>query len=356
MHSRGVISGALLVAMFAVGVLAAPVGAKSEQCVVTNEAFSGSYATLQEAIDAATAGDELTVDGRCVGNSWIRKDLTISGKNQHATLDGDNNGTVVGISLAEVTLYQLVITNGSIGIESHRALNLIESTVSGNTGTGIYNSFSTLNVVDSTVSGNGGNGISTVFGRVTLTDSIVSANSRGGISAYGEGVGVDLVNSTVTGNSGASYGGGISVIFGNVTLTNSTVSDNSATLHGGGIYGVSSGIFLNDSTVRGNSAASGGGVSNETGSTFGGSGLWLNVSKVINNTATGDGGGIFNGSRSTPPFFAPSTVHLNEGSRVSGNSAGGVGGGIFNNTFSLVLFNGGTVIGNRPDDIYQPPS
>ena len=65
-----------LVAAFVSAVLVAPIGAAPDACVVKNKALKETYASLQEGIDAASAGDELVVRGTCVGTSTIAKDLT----------------------------------------------------------------------------------------------------------------------------------------------------------------------------------------------------------------------------------------------------------------------------------------
>src|SRR5262245_40675903 len=104
----------------------APV-AKAEQpkCLVVNKSRDvGSYRTLQAAQDAASAGDNLTVKGTCLGRSDITKDLTITGHTNPgfgpATLDGDGALHVVTIgSGVAVAINSLTITNGNaIGRDS----------------------------------------------------------------------------------------------------------------------------------------------------------------------------------------------------------------------------------------------
>ena len=137
-------------------------------------------------------------------------------------------------------------------ISNYGTLILTNSTVSDNTGSGIWNGGSgTLTLTESTVSGNtdapqGGGGIKNLGGTATLVNSTVSGNTAppdregGGIQNGGT---LTLVNSTVSGNS-APLGGGIfncvwgalSVSFGTLTLVNSTVSGNTASDEGGGIF------------------------------------------------------------------------------------------------------------------------
>ncbi len=90
-----------------------------------------------------------------------------------------------------------------------------------------------------------------------------AAGEAGGIHNNKGGT-VNLTNSTVSGNTSNTYGGGIRNE-GTVNLTNSTVSDNSAQ-YGGGIHCGTEGttlVNLTNSTVSGNSATGqGGGIYN----------------------------------------------------------------------------------------------
>ena len=88
-------------------------------------------------------------------------------------------------------------------------LNVIESTISGNSGDGIDNVRGTLNVVRSTISNNtddatfSGNGIKTdgvsTFGRLTVTNSTISGNEDQGIQVLGGTLSV--ANSTISDNT-----------------------------------------------------------------------------------------------------------------------------------------------------------
>ena len=101
---------------------------------------------------------------------------------------------------------------------------------------------------------------------------------------------VSVNNLTIkNGDNTSGYGGGgIFNGYGTLSLTNSTVSGNTATYDGGGIFNYGT-LTLTNSTVSGNSAAFyGGGIFNEYG-------LTLTNSTVSGNTATYyGGGGIFN--------------------------------------------------------------
>jgi hypothetical protein len=96
---------------------------------------------------------------------------------------------------------------------------------------------------------------------------------------------------------------------------NSTISGNSSQSNGGGILNESATVVLNDnSQVVGNVASLGGGIYNAGSSSgLGSASVTMNgVSKITGNTATGgQGGGVY----SEPE----STVTLNDGSSITGN-------------------------------------
>lgn len=168
------------------------------------------------------------------------------------TLDGGNATTILSVGyypqLASVQLNNLVFDHGYYGaIFNGGTLTMTDCTVTGSVnsdydGGGIYN-FGTLTLTRSRVTGNSsisrGGGIGNdAQGTVNLIASTVSGNTAdygGGIyNNYGT---VNLLDSTVSGNTARSnvfmYDGG--GIFNNDTLnlTNSTVSGNQASLIGG---------------------------------------------------------------------------------------------------------------------------
>ncbi len=97
------------------------------------------------------------------------------------------------------------------------------------------------------------------YGTLTLTDTTVDANVAdargGGIYDYEGGV-LDLVQSTLSGNSSPQGGGIFSELFihgaASVTLTNATVSGNSASQDGAGVYMQGGALRLFNATVAGN--------------------------------------------------------------------------------------------------------
>ncbi len=246
----------------------------------------------------------------------------------------DNTGTGVGLSLGTV--------------------HLTGTTVANNTGRGVGLTDGALTVTGSTISDNGGDGVRTTgqgSGLFTLTNTTVNNNGGTGVicSACGD---LTVTGSTITGNhpAGTSQGGGVQVLFDQdapadqpvVTVTESTISGNTRTGAGGGI---STGIIENTggpppaqihvvrSTISGNTASGvadsqGGGISALTGE------VRVDNSTVTGNNADAAGGGI---------YTLDHDVHLRHAT-VSANTAGGVGDNVATNaglhTFGSILAGG----------------
>ena len=158
---------------------------------------------------------------------------------------------------------------------------------------------------------------------ITVTDGngvgYGSTSGRGGGIFVGNRSDLTLIDSTITGNTAASNGGGV-FLRGTLTLTDSTISDNSAGSLGGGAYAYV--VNATRSTISGNSAYSGGGI-------FAAAAATVADSTIYDNTATGgdraEGGGIFVYLR--PSFSGESGLRLLN-STVVGNEADYRGGGV----------------------------
>jgi hypothetical protein len=325
MRSRSLVLALATVAL-GTALLVPSASAVETQCGVRNVRSGQSLGTLNQAVEAATAGDTLYVKGTCEGDTTLTKQLTIDGETPPnygpPTLQGrptEVQAVVRVLARVPVTITGLTITGGTSngGIFSEGSLTLANSTVTGNA-LGIINSGpeASLTLTSSTVSNNPElGGITNSEGSLTLTNSTVSGN---------------------TSNPGGSSntGGGISTNFGGVvTLNGSTVTGNTAQL--GGIWSRESSVTLNSSNVIGNTA------------------IRKNTSPEL---FAGDGGGIYDAEKSS--------LHLNGSSSVNNNTAQGVGGGIYvqsNETSGLhgneahLTFGpgwNGTVSGNFPDNVF----
>ncbi len=211
----------------------------------------------------------LTIAGRgenvsASGDLDITGNLAIDGAGAASTIiDGGGIDRVLEVHLGATVLIQSVtVRNGN-------------AKPSGESGGGLYNQ-GTLTVTNSTVTGNSSNsggGIASENGTVSIVRTTISNNVSsyyGGIWNVGSGAFLTLTHSTVSGNiTGSFRGGGIVNVAGHVTLNNSTVSGNISLGEGaGGIWNWQSGstFTLINTTVSGNTGNEySGGIRNSGG-------------------------------------------------------------------------------------------
>lgn len=160
---------------------------------------------------------------------------------------------------------------------------------------------------------------------INVIETEIVGNTGSGIYVGGE-VAATVNNSVVSGNSSSRHGGGIAYIVSGIpennvlTVTGSTISGNTAFQTGGGIYAYSRNLVqtvIDDSTIDGNLAGgSGGGVM--VVSSVGGeqAALTMTDTTVSGNTGHGDAGGL--------RVFASQPIDIT-GSTISGNTTNGIG-------------------------------
>jgi hypothetical protein len=224
--------------------------------LLTDTTASSSPGELRTTIATAAAGDTIVFQPglsgtisltAALGPLNIGKDLTIagSGANLIAVSGQRATGDFTIAAGVNATLFDLAIDNGQAGI-----------------GAGIFNN-GILTVQDSTLSGSlatnspgGGGGIyNHSGGTLTVLDSTISntATQGGAISNSGTAT---VRNSTLSGNSGGSYGGAIYNHSGaTLTVQNSTVVGNNVSVYGGGIFNHGGTLNLANTIIAGNSAA-----------------------------------------------------------------------------------------------------
>jgi hypothetical protein len=284
--------------------------------------------------------------------SLVVTNSTVSG-NAGVGIENSQSRTPCGGLGGSLTLTNSAVReNSASGIVNYGSLTLTGSTVSDNRDGGIGNGGPTT-LTNSTVSGNAGVGIDSsgyiLPGGVTLTNSTIAQNSGSGIASNHEVLTLNHTN--VTGNTGSqecsdtcfTAGGGItSAQDQEVTLANSTVAGNTAE-RGGGLWVSYETVTLTNSTVARNAARYGGGIAG----TFGEAAPAVVLdgsSSVSGNTASVDGGGVWN-----PPVEGPSATRLilNDSASVSRNAASGNGGGIYNGDGEVILNDSASVTRNR---------
>lgn len=310
--------------------------------VVDTIAPSVSHTTLQSAVDAASSGDTLRVQGTCVGNTIVDMSLTIAAW-PRATLDGNHTGSVLTIEpldrMPTVTLKGLTITHGT-------ALD----------GGGINYFGGTLTLIDLTITDNaasrGGGGIESGHALVILDDTTVKDNTAGvagGISSTSGSLYL-FGSSSVHHNTASGDGGGIVSGDGNAYLYDTaSVHHNAAGGSGGGIRTFAFWLYLNDgSSVDHNTAGGdGGGIAASDGARL----IVAGSSSIRRNTAGGDGGGAYIDKTAV-------ALALSDTSLISGNKAGGEGGGVWSSILLETYANvvpGVNVIRNHPDDVFIAP-
>lgn len=223
--------------------------------------------------------------------------------------------------------------------------------VTGSSGTEVYLNGST--VTGNTAARDGGGlwnqtgSKMVVRGNSVVSNNVAAGNSatQGGGGIFNNGGTLNVLSSTVSGNSASGTsgsGGGLFSTGGNVFVNLSTLSGNSANRAGGAIEVVNGVTFVRDSTLGGNGIGDGN-IAGPGGSAAPGNGGAVHVSggsstfviegtTVEGNTAAREGGGLWN--------QAGSLMIVRGGSTVSGNITAGAstgGGGLFNNGGKLVL-------------------
>ena len=195
-----------------------------------------------------------------------------------------------------------------------------------------------------------------ISGEITLSSALPAiANTSPGsltIDATGQAISINGFNSNtsasvqiLTVNSGATLtlkyltiakgngggSGGAIVNNGTLTVSNSTVTDSTAPsgMNGGGIYNLGTLIVSNSSFSKNTASADGGAIFNNGGT------LTITGSTFSTNSAGGSGGGIYNSGGAT---IGDSTF--------SGNSSASGGGAVFHNSGTLGVSNS-TLLGQQ---------
>ena len=333
------------------------VGLGRQQLIINgNDELTAFYVTGEATIVsdlmvtgcAGTAGVSVATDGSLLlENAWIYRnkaggilnegDLTVT----NSIISGNTGENGAGIysyaTEGDPTLMIIdseILNNTGLGIYAQSGVTTISnSTISNNfalkdnmSSGGIAN-YATMAIIDSTLSGNsgsyGGRSINNI-GIMKITGTIISQNKFGGVHNNGE---LTIANSTIADNA-ANCGGGVYNSHGILKITNSTLSGNTvsdAYASGGGIYNKDGTVTIINSTFSGNSASSnlayGGGIYNDRGTiTLVGSTLWGNSAK--------SGGGIYSSDGTFNLFCCT----------ISGNDAE-QGGGIAKANGKLTITN-----------------
>lgn len=295
--------------------------------------------------DSSSTGDFIMYGGEISGN---RIDISA-----HSAAAGDGAG--VESQQSDFTMYGGKITNnhvikgsnnegGGVNMHTGGTFTMYGGEISGNacsdTGGGVISAGTYLKLYGGTISNNtadkrGGG----VFTNMTLTIS--------------DGI-------TITGNK-SEQGGGIYTYDEDITINGGNITGNTAT-YGGGVYHIGDYrtcdtlTISGSATITGNTATDGGGVYVESGKNTsnwnkGQGALQINGGSITNNTATGNGGGVYINERGLLTIT---------GGNVTDNTATVNGGGLYFNGESKKFNISGNinVTGNKKsgkaNNIYLP--
>lgn len=296
------------------------------QITVTNANNAGAGSFRQAVLDVAADG-AIIFDASLNGTTitlltevTIDKNIVINGSgNENTIISGNGTTRVLLITAGNVTLNNLTTTDGST-LDSGGAISITGGT------TMINNSIISDSQAMGILATQGGGGIYVTNGSLTLNASTVTNNAAMGTSGSGGGI--------LVGTGGS------------LTVNGSVISDNMANRAGGGIEvnaAAAVNISLNDTTLDGNTAGSnpgnGGGLH-----ITGASNATITGGVVTDNTATSEGGGLWNGSGT---MTITGTVITDN--TASGAAADQGGGGIYNLSGTLNI-NAETQISNNTAD------
>ena len=303
-------AGATLLAAAYLIFVSAPSGAAT----ITVCASGCDHTTIQAAIDAAAAGDTITVDDAVYPEALtIIKNLTIQGAGTSLL---SATPTFVGFVAGPI------VTVGSGVTVDISDLDIVRATSGG----GVSNAGTltlTRVLVNSNLNTANGAGISTTGG-LTVVDSQISSNTTSGSGGgiYADDAAVVVRGSSINLNAAGVGGGGISGNGGSLRVETSSIGNNRALITGGGVEGFDD-LTIIETAVQANTltsgSATGGGVY-----THGGTTTLIQQSEVSGNTAAFGGGAYLQGISSTV-----------ENSTFSGNQATSGGGAYLIQQFNV---------------------
>ncbi len=225
--------------------------------------WDSAYVDLQEALAAATAGDEIHVaDGTYRPTAGTDRTISFTLKTGVSLLGGYAGSGAPDPNLRDIAANVTVLSGniGTIGSKIDNSYHVVYAVSM--TATAVLDGF-TITAGSSNSSGSGkdrGGGMVNASSSPTLINCTFSGNSA---NFYGGGMynssssSPTLINCTFSGNT-AGYGAGVYNYYSSPNLTNCTFSGNSAA-SGGGVYNYSSSPALINCTFSGNAADSGGG-------------------------------------------------------------------------------------------------
>ncbi|MEE2906983.1 MAG: hypothetical protein VX527_04035, partial [Planctomycetota bacterium] len=318
----------------------------------------GDYASIQEAVDASSEGDEIVVgpgtytstqDGHVVDMKGRVVTLRSSDGPEVTIIDGENarrgiaciNGEVVATTIDGFT-----ITNGeapwfdfdqdgTVDTDEERGGGLLNLDSSPTVLNCVFRYNSALNF---------GGGISNNNSSPSITDCLFEENSSfngAGVSNYDGNA--YLLRCSFINNEGGWSGGAI-INYGNPTMTACTFEGNTSVAYGGAVTNMDGSAVFTNCTFENNYCNDHGGAIRNTGSNP----RFTNCN-FRNNDASDYGGAIYNDGSSVQTLTNCILIG-NSALFINGSDFNG-GGGIYNQNEGITILNGCNVCGNTMPQI-----
>lgn len=294
-----------------------------------------------------------------------------------------SGGTIGGSSVA---MTNSAPSGGGVYVSSGCEFTLsggtINNNVSSGSGAGVYVSASKFTMTSGIIDHNAATkwaGAVYAQGAATtrISGGTISNNSgtHGGAIFYNGTAGTHTISGGTFSGNRASVSGGAIYMYANLTLSGGTITGNTATSNGGGICVENGTLTMNNANalIIKNTAVNGGGVATVSSGVFHMSAGTIGGGSTANkNTATGSGGGVYQGSTGASTFtgggisyntakngggIAVASGSFTEGIAIaSGSTANGVtyyntasenGGGVYISGGTYVLNGNGTALRNN---------
>ena len=261
------------------------------------------------------------------------------------TISAKDGGCPVEVSSGELNLTDCAAQPGSVtaakdqAIDVYSAANIFNGVIRGGSGSGIHIGPFAANgnviIYGGKITGSG-TGAAANNGTMHMYGGEISGNSRGVQAGGTKGNGsfngsLYLHGGKITDNHG-SEGGGVYVM-NRFSMDGGEVSNNSATGNGGGIYAHTGSTDLSGGKVTGNRAGgNGGGVCTKAFRDVRGTVYLSGSAEISDNYAGGSGGGVYLDVffwESRPNDYSNYCLLSMDGGKITGNTSVGEGGGVY---------------------------
>lgn len=261
------------------------------------------------------------------------------------TISAKDGGCPVEVSSGELNLTDCAAQPGSVtaakdqAIDVYSAANIFNGVIRGGSGSGIHigplAANGNVTIYGGKITGSG-TGAAANNGTMHMYGGEISGNSRGVQAGGTKGNGsfngsFYLHGGKITDNHG-SEGGGVYVM-NRFSMDGGEVSNNSATGNGGGIYAHTGSTDLSGGKVTGNRAGgNGGGVCTKAFRNVRGTVYLSGSAEISDNYAGGSGGGVYLDVffwESRPNDYSNYCLLSMDGGKITGNTSVGEGGGVY---------------------------